>query len=129
MTPVFPDEPQRLPETPKEPPRTWWRRIVEFMELDTWEGRGALWLVLGLVVIGFWPLVVLGVADVSGTARRMLIAAGPVSICLGFSLLILLCGYRYGEGLNWSRRQTWGMALLFLGLGLLGGVGLWFSEG
>lgn len=129
-TPVFPDKPLRPPEPPSpEPPRGWWRRVVDYLELNTWEGRGAFWLVLAVLVVGFWPLGVLAVADVSGTARRMLVAAGPVSICLGFAVLILWCGHRYGEGLQWSRRQTWGLAVMFLGLGLLGGLGLWFSEG
>lgn len=98
------------------------------MELSTPEGVRGLWLVLGVLVAGFWPLVALGVLDVSGTARKALIALGPVTICLGFSVLILFCGHRYGESLRWSRRQTWGMAALFLGLGVLGGLGLWFSE-
>ncbi len=99
------------------------------MELSSPEGRRALGLVLGLLVIGFWPLLLLAVMGVGGTARRMLVALGPVSICLGFAGLILVCGYRYGELLRWSRRQTWALAALFLGMGLLGGLGLWFSEG
>lgn len=99
------------------------------MDLSSPEGSRGFWLVLGLLVVGFWPLLLLAVMDVSGTARRLLVALGPVSICLGFVALILWCGYRYGELLRWSRRQTWGLAVLFLGMGLLGGVGLWFSEG
>nr|WP_255203624.1 hypothetical protein [Myxococcus sp. AM011] len=98
------------------------------MELDSPEGRWGLGLVLGLLVIGFWPLLLLALMDVSGTPRKVLVALGPASICLGLALLILVCGHRYGESLRWSRRQTWGLAALFLGLGLLGGVGLWFSE-
>jgi hypothetical protein len=85
--------------------------------------------VLGLLVIGFWPLLLLAVMDVSGTPRKLLVALGPVSICLGFAVLVLWCGHRYGESLRWSRGQTWGLAALFLGMGLVGGVGLWFSEG
>ncbi|AGC48618.1 hypothetical protein MYSTI_07346 [Myxococcus stipitatus DSM 14675] len=98
------------------------------MELSSPEGMRGLGLMMGLLVIGFWPLVALGVLDVSGSARKALVALGPVTICLGFSVLILVCGYRYGESLRWSRRQTWGLAALFLGLGALAGLGLWFSE-
>lgn len=113
---------------PEEPPRSWWWHVLDFLELSSPEGRWGVGLVLGLLVIGFWPLVLLAVLDVSGTARKVLVALGPASICLGFAALILICGYRYGEALRWSRRQTWGMAVLFLGLGLLGGLGLWLSE-
>ncbi|RKH69022.1 hypothetical protein [Corallococcus llansteffanensis] len=123
-----PTAPRRRRE-PQEPPRSWWWRLLDFLELsspETWWGLG---LVFGLLVVGFWPLLLLAVLDVSGTTRKVLVALGPVSICLGFAGLILVCGYRYGESLRWSRRQTWGLAALFLGLGLLGGLGLWFSEG
>ncbi|WP_233278074.1 hypothetical protein [Myxococcus stipitatus] len=113
---------------PQEPPRSRWHRFLDFMELSSPEGMRGLGLMMGLLVIGFWPLVALGVLDVSGSARKALVALGPVTICLGFSVLILVCGYRYGESLRWSRRQTWGLAALFLGLGALAGLGLWFSE-
>jgi len=99
------------------------------MELSGPEGSWSVGLVVGLLVIGFWPLLLLAVLDVSGTPRKLLVAAGPMSICMGLAVLILVCGYRYGESLNWSRRQTWALAALFLGLGLLGGLGLWLSEG
>ncbi|ABF93094.1 hypothetical protein MXAN_6154 [Myxococcus xanthus DK 1622] len=122
---VQPSAPQRH----REPPRSWWTRFLDFMELSSPEGRWGLGLVLGLLVIGFWPLLLLAVLDVSGTPRKVLVALGPASICLGFALLILVCGYRYGESLRWSRAQTWGLAALFLGMGLAGGAGLWFSEG
>ncbi|MCP3097903.1 hypothetical protein LZ198_03325 [Myxococcus sp. K15C18031901] len=113
---------------PLEPPRTRWQRFWDFMELSTPQAWGGLGLVFGLLVVGFWPLVLLAVLDVSGTPRKALIATGPASICLGFALLVLVCGYRYGESLKWSRRQTWSLAVMFLGMGLLGGLGLWFSE-
>ncbi|MFY2562941.1 hypothetical protein ACN469_35435 [Corallococcus terminator] len=119
-----PTEPRRR----REQHRSWWSRFLDFMELETPEGRWGLGLVVGLLVIGFWPLLLLAVLDVSGTPRKLLVALGPASICLGLALLILVCGHRYGESLRWSRRQTWGLAALFLGLGLLGGLGLWFSE-
>ena len=99
------------------------------MELSGPEGKWSLGLVLALSVIAFWPLALLAVLDVGGTARKLLIAAGPVSICMGFAALVLLCGYRYGKSLGWTRTQTWGLVAMFLGLGLLGGLGLWFSEG
>lgn len=118
----------RRHRAPQESPRSWRARFLDFMELDSPEGRWGLGLVVGLLVIGFWPLLLLAVLDVSGTPRKLLVALGPASICLGLALLILVCGHRYGESLRWSRRQTWGLAALFLGLGLLGGVGLWFSE-
>ncbi len=124
-----PPLPSRRRREPQEPPRSWWWRILDFMELTSPEGLRGFLLVLGLLVVGFWPLVLLAVMDVSGTARKALVALGPASICLGFAALILVCGYRYGELLKWSRRQTWGLAVLFLGMGLLGGLGLWFSEG
>ena len=114
---------------PVEPPPSWWRQVLDFLELSSPEGRGGLALALGLLVIGFWPLLLLALMDVRGTARKVLVALGPVSICLGLAGLVLVCGYRYGEALKWSRRQTWGLAALFLGLGLLSGLGLWFSEG
>ncbi|MFE8597708.1 hypothetical protein KYC5002_19670 [Archangium violaceum] len=123
-----PTTPRRRRE-PQAPPPSWWRQVLDFLELDSPEGRRAFGLVFGLLVIGFWPLVLLAVMDVSGTPRKALVALGPVSICLGFAVLVLVCGYRYGESLKWSRRQTWGLAALFLGMGLLGGLGLWFSEG
>ncbi|MFP2925686.1 hypothetical protein ACLESO_10785 [Pyxidicoccus sp. 3LG] len=123
-----PTAPRRRHE-PQEPPRSWWRQFLDFMELSSPEGQWGLGLVLGLLVIGFWPLLLLAVVDVSGTPRKLLVALGPVSICLGLAGLVLVCGYRYGESLRWSRRQTWGLAALFLGMGLLGGLGLWFSEG
>ncbi|WP_240356836.1 MULTISPECIES: hypothetical protein [Myxococcus] len=119
-----PTEPRRR----REQHRSGWMKFLDFMELDSPEGRWGLGLVLGLLVIGFWPLLLLALMDVSGTPRKVLVALGPASICLGLALLILVCGHRYGESLRWSRRQTWGLAALFLGLGLLGGVGLWFSE-
>ncbi|MCE9669893.1 hypothetical protein LY474_19015 [Myxococcus stipitatus] len=114
---------------PMDPPRSRWHRFLEFMELSTPEAWKGLALVFGLLVVGFWPLVLLAVMDVSGTPRKALIATGPASICMGFAGLVLVCGYRYGESLKWSRGQTWGLAALFLGMGLLGGLGLWFSEG
>jgi hypothetical protein len=98
------------------------------MDLSSPESLKGLGLVLVLLVIGFGPLLLLAVLDVSGTARKALVALGPVSICLGFAALVLVCGYRYGELLKWSRRQTWTLAALFVGMGLLGGLGLWFSE-
>ncbi|WP_343073600.1 hypothetical protein [Pyxidicoccus fallax] len=112
-----------------EPPRSWWRQFLDFMELSTPEGRGGLALLLVLLVVCFGPLLLLALLDVSGTARKALVALGPVSICLGLAGLVLVCGYRYGDALKWSRGQTWGLAALFLGMGLLGGLGLWFSEG
>ncbi|NTX63590.1 hypothetical protein HUA74_23320 [Myxococcus sp. CA051A] len=123
---VQPTAPRR--REPLEPHRSWWSRFLDFMELDSPEGRWGLGLVVGLLIIGFWPLLLLAVLDVSGTPRKVLVALGPASICLGLALLILVCGHRYGESLRWSRGQAWGLAALFLGLGLLGGVGLWFSE-
>lgn len=111
------------------PPKSRWARFLDFMELSSPEGRGGLWITLGLLVFCFWPLVLLGVLDVSGTRRKLLIALGPAAICLGFAVLILFCGYRYGASLKWSRAQTWGLAALFLGMGLASGAGLWFSEG
>ncbi|MCP3143112.1 hypothetical protein [Pyxidicoccus xibeiensis] len=123
-----PTAPRRRRE-PQEPPRTWWWRLLDFMDLASPESQKGLALVLGVLVVGFGPLLLLAVLDVSGTARRALVALGPVSICLGFAALVLVCGYRYGEQLKWSRRQTWGLAALCLGMGLLGGLGLWFSEG
>lgn len=123
-----PPRPQR-PRKPPEPPRSWWRQFLEFMELSSPQELWGLGLVLVLLVIGFGPLLLLALLDVSGTARKVLIALGPVSVCLGLAGLILVCGYRYGESLKWSRQQTWGLAALFLGMGLLGGLGLWFSEG
>ncbi|MCY1023470.1 hypothetical protein [Pyxidicoccus sp. MSG2] len=116
------------PREPPEPPRSWWWRFLDFMDLSSPESLKGLGLVLVLLVIGFGPLLLLAVLDVSGTARKALVALGPVSICLGFAGLVLVCGYRYGELLKWSRRQTWTLAALFVGLGLLGGLGLWFSE-
>ncbi|CAM3055313.1 hypothetical protein [Corallococcus soli] len=123
-----PTAPRRRRE-PVEPPRSWWFQVLDFLELTSPEGRRAYVLVVGLLVVGFWPLALLAALDVSGTPRKALVALGPVSICMGLAALILVCGHRYGESLRWSRRQTWGMAALFLGLGLLGGLGLWFSEG
>ncbi|WP_223757387.1 hypothetical protein [Myxococcus sp. RHSTA-1-4] len=123
-----PTAPRRRRE-PQEPPRSWWWQFLDFMELSSPEGLKGLGLVLGLLVIGFWPLLLLAVLDVGGTARKVLVALGPVSICLGFAGLVLVCGYRYGEALGMSRQKTWALAVLFLGLGLLGGLGLWFSEG
>lgn len=123
-----PTAPRRRRE-PLEPPRSRWRQFLDFMELSSPEAVKGLGLVLGLLVVGFWPLLLLGVLDVSGTPRKLLVALGPVSICLGLAVLVLVCGYRYGELLRWSRRQTWGLAALFLGMGLLGGLGLWLSEG
>jgi len=125
---VPPTAPRRRHE-PQGPPPSRWQRFLDFTELSNPETLRGVGLVLGLLVIGFWPLLLLAVMDVSGTPRKLLVALGPVSICLGFAALILWCGHRYGESLRWSRRQTWGMAALFLGMGLLGGVGLWFSEG
>ncbi|RJS26163.1 hypothetical protein DRW03_06820 [Corallococcus sp. H22C18031201] len=113
---------------PHAPPRSWWRQVLDFLELSSPEGQKGLALVVGLLVVGFGPLVLLAVLDVSGPLRKLLVALGPVSICLGFAGLVLVCGYRYGEALKWSRRQTWGLAVMFVGLGLLGGLGLWFSE-
>ncbi|MBJ6759692.1 hypothetical protein JGU66_02880 [Myxococcaceae bacterium JPH2] len=98
------------------------------MELSNPEGLKGFLLVVGLLVVGFGPLLLLAVLDVSGPLRKALVALGPVSICLGFAGLVLVCGYRYGAALKWSRRQTWGLAALFAGLGVLGGLGLWFSE-
>lgn len=123
-----PTAPRRRRE-PLEPPRSWWRQFLDFMDLSSPEALRGLGLVLGLLVIGFWPLLLLAVLDVSGPPRKLLVALGPVSICLGFAGLILVCGYRYGPSLGWSRRQTWGLAALFLGMGLLGGLGLWHGEG
>ena len=123
-----PTAPPRRHE-PQEPPPSWWRRLLDFLELSNPEALKGVGLVVGLLVIGFWPLLLLAVLDVRDTERKMLVALGPASICLGFAGLILVCGHRYGELLRWSRRQTWALAVLFLGLGLLGGVGLWFSEG
>ncbi|WP_163995669.1 hypothetical protein [Pyxidicoccus caerfyrddinensis] len=116
------------PREPPEPPRSWWQRFLDYMDLSSPESLKGLGLVLVLLVIGFGPLLLLAVLDVSGTARKALVALGPVSICLGFAALVLVCGYRYGELLKWSRRQTWTLAALFVGMGLLGGLGLWFSE-
>jgi hypothetical protein len=99
------------------------------MELSSPQGWLGLGLVLVLLVIGFGPLLLLAVLDVSGPARRALVALGPVGICLGLAGLVLVCGYRFGESLGWSRRQTWSLAALFVGLGLLGGLGLWLGEG
>lgn len=119
----------RPPQHDREaPPPSRWGRFLEFMELSTPEGRGGLWLTLGLFVLCCAPLVLLGVLDLSPTPRRILAASGPVSICLGVAALILALGFRYGEALKMSRAKTWGLAALFLALGLAGGVALWFSE-
>lgn len=123
-----PTSPRRHRE-PQEPPHSRWQRFLDFMELSNPETLRGIGLVLGLLVIGFWPLLLLAFMDVSGTPRKLLVALGPASICLGLAGLVLVCGYRYGESLKWSRGQTWGLAALFLGMGLLGSVGLWFSEG
>lgn len=127
MPPPHP-RPKRRREL-REPPRTWWQQVLDVLELSGPQGVRGLGLALGLLVIGFWPLLLLAVLDVSGPARKALVALGPVSICLGLSGLVLGCGLRYGDALGMSRRQTWLLAALFTGLGLLGGLGLWFSEG
>lgn len=119
--------PRRRGEAPA-PPRSWWRQVLDELELSDARGWLALALVLGVLVVGFGPLLLLGLLDVSGPSRRALVALGPVGICLGFAALVLVCGYRYGQALGWSRRQTWGLVALFVGLGLLGGLGLWLGE-
>ncbi|WP_245772567.1 hypothetical protein [Myxococcus fulvus] len=120
--------PTSTPHRRREPPQGPWARFLDFMELTSPEGKWGWGLVLGLLVIGFWPLALLGVLDVSGTSRKVLVALGPASICLGLALLVLVCGYRYGESLRMSRGKTWGLAALFVGMGLAGAAGLWFSE-
>lgn len=124
---MLPTAPRRRRE-PQDPPRSRWQQFLDYTELSEPETVKGIGLVLGLLVIGFWPLLLLAVVDVSGTPRKLLVALGPASICLGLAVLILVCGHRYGEALKWSRRQTWTLAALFLGMGLLGGLGLWFSE-
>lgn len=113
----------------RAPPRPWWLQVLDVMELSSPQGWLGLGLVLVLLVIGFGPLLLLAILDVSGPTRRVLVALGPVGICLGLAGLVLVCGYRLGESLGWSRRQTWSLAALFAGLGLLGGLGLWLGEG
>jgi hypothetical protein len=125
---VPPTVPPRRRE-PREPPRSRWQRFLDYTELSEPETVKGIGLVLGLLVVGFWPLLALAVLDVSGARRKLLVALGPVSICLGLAALVLVCGHKYGEALKWSRRQTWTLAALFLGMGLLSGLGLWFSEG
>ncbi|QSQ27971.1 hypothetical protein JY651_03815 [Pyxidicoccus parkwayensis] len=98
------------------------------MELSGPSGWGGLGIALAILVIGFGPLLLLAVLDVSGTARKALVALGPMGICVGLALLVLWCARRYGEALGWTRRQAWLLAGMFLGMGLLGGLGLWLGE-
>jgi hypothetical protein len=102
--------------------------VLDVTELSGPQCVRGLGLAVELLVIGFWPLLLLAVLDVSGTARKVLVALDPVSIYLGLSGLVLWCGFRYGDAIGMSRRQTWLLAALSTALGLLGGVGLWFSE-
>ncbi|MCY1041884.1 hypothetical protein OV208_11220 [Corallococcus sp. bb12-1] len=128
MEPLPPPRRRRRPEPAREPPRSLGRQILDALELSGPSGWWGLGLVLGVLVIGFGPLLLLALLDVSGPTRKALVALGPVSICLGFAILVGVCARRYGKALGWSRRQAWLLMAMFVGLGLLGGLGLWFGE-
>ncbi len=106
-----------------------WAQVLDVLELSGPGGWRVLALVLGVLAVGFGPLLLLAFMDVEGTARRALIALGPVGICLGLAALTWECGRRYGESLGWTRQQVWMLVGLFSSLGLLGGLGLWFGAG
>lgn len=115
--------PQRPPES-----TSWWAELLEalgFSGPGTWQ---TLVFIAVLLVVGFGPLLALAIFPVEGTARRVLVALGPVGVCLGLAALTLVCGVKYGNALGWSRRQITGLVGLFVTLGLLGGLGLWLSE-
>ena len=120
---------QRRRERPDSGPPSLWAQVLDVLELSgpgTWRVLG---LVLGVLAVGFGPLLLLAVLDVGGTARRGLIALGPVGICLGLAALTWGCGRRYGEALGWTRRQVWMLVGMFAALGLLSGLGLWLGAG
>jgi hypothetical protein len=122
-----PASPQRRRERPAPESPSLWGQLLDALELSgpgTWKVLG---FVLGGLVVGFGPLLLLAFLEVDGTARRGLIALGPVNICLGLAALTWVCGRKYGEALSWSRQQTWMLVGMFVILGLLGGLGLWFG--
>ena len=85
-------------------------------------------MTLGLSLVVLGPMVLLEVLELSETAQARLAAIWVGGICLGFTALVLHLGLRHGEAMRMSRVKTWGVAAMFVTLGLLGGLGLWFSE-
>jgi hypothetical protein len=116
---------RREPQAPE--PRSLWGQLLDVLELSGPGTLRVLGFVLGILAVGFGPLLMLAFLDVGGTARRGLIALGPVGICAGLAALTWVCGHRYGEALGWTRRQLWGLVVSFVVLGLLGGLGLWLG--
>lgn len=89
------------------------------------------WPVIGLTVavllVGFGPLALASLLNITGAAGKLLVALGPALVCVCFAALTYVFGTRAAADLGWSRRRVWLLTVLFLFLGALAGWGLFVS--
>ena len=89
------------------------------------------WPVTGLTLLvlafGFGPLLLIALFDIQGLGRNVLVAAGPVFVCLAFAIMTYFYGMRHAAEMGMTRLRVWSLVGLFAVLGVLAGWGLFMS--
>ena len=108
-----------------EPAPSFFGSLLRELGLDlSWPVAGLTLLVLAL---GFGPLLLLGLFDIQGVARKIMIVIGPALVCIAFTLMTYYFGMRYADEGGMSRAGVWFLTGLFVVLGILGCWGLFVS--
>lgn len=74
-------------------------------------------------VLAFSPLLAISIFELEGIALKLMAALSPVVVCLAFAI----ASYVYGKRAQMEAFSLWMVVGMFVVLGLLAGVGLFFS--
>lgn len=83
----------------------------------------AVGLTILILVLGFSPLLVIGLFELEGLALKLMAALSPVLVCAVFAI----ASYVYGKRAEMEEFSLWMIVGMFVVLGGLAGVGLFFS--
>ena len=82
---------------------------------------------IGILALGFGPLLIAALIDAAGISLQLLVALGPMLVCLAFAGLTWKYGMSYASEMGRSKRGIWLLVALFVALAALVGWVLFVS--